>query len=172
MILIDGFVCYVTTGVVSFGSNTQHPERFEQPYSIIERFQITVFCVQEKIISGLYIYEIIKILQTQNVDYLWETRQPVDLSRANNNLCRKNKNRLGYCAWRRMLTHLIYISVVIVLIDVPLLSLQYLDLYALQTSYKAFAYGIKLKLELSILNRLVVVTTRHGLIADASRQTL
>jgi len=43
-------------------------------------------------------------------------------------------------------------------VDITILALEYAGLYDIQTSYKALVYGAKLKLEFSILNRLVELT--------------
>jgi hypothetical protein len=48
--------------------------------------------------------------------------------------------------------------VVIILLDITVLALEYSNLYDIQTSYKALTYSVKLKLEFSILNRLVELT--------------
>ncbi|KAM5346139.1 hypothetical protein ACJ41O_009144 [Fusarium nematophilum] len=59
-----------------------------------------------------------------------------------------------------MRRHLLLVNVIIIILDIPILVLEYVDLYDFQTAYKAIVYSIKLKLEFNILNRLVEMT--HG----------
>ncbi|KAH6675181.1 hypothetical protein B0J14DRAFT_665605 [Halenospora varia] len=64
---------------------------------------------------------------------------------------------------RRLMNHLIYVNVIVVLLDITILGLEYSGLYDIQTAYKALVYSVKLKLEFSILNRLVELTyDGHG----------
>ncbi|PTB74181.1 hypothetical protein M440DRAFT_1393300 [Trichoderma longibrachiatum ATCC 18648] len=56
---------------------------------------------------------------------------------------------------RRTMWHVILINLVIIALDVSILVLQYTDHYDLQTAWKPFAYSLKLKMEFSVLNRLV-----------------
>jgi hypothetical protein len=50
------------------------------------------------------------------------------------------------------------VNVIIVLLDMTILGLEYSGLYDIQTVYKGLVYSVKLKLEFSILNRLVELT--------------
>ena len=50
------------------------------------------------------------------------------------------------------------VNIIIVLLDITILGLEYSGLYDIQTVYKGLAYSVKLKLEFSILNRLVELT--------------
>jgi hypothetical protein len=56
------------------------------------------------------------------------------------------------------MTHLIYVNVIIVVLDIAILGLEYSGLYDIQTVYKGFVYSVKLKFEFSILNRLIELT--------------
>ncbi|EXA30073.1 hypothetical protein FOVG_18487 [Fusarium oxysporum f. sp. pisi HDV247] len=49
-------------------------------------------------------------------------------------------------------------NIIIILVDIPILGLEYAGYYQLQTAYKAMAYSIKLKIEFRILNGLVDLT--------------
>lgn len=62
------------------------------------------------------------------------------------------------------MTHLVAVNVIVIMLDVTLLALQYSGLYDIQTAYKAVVYSIKLKVEFSILNKLVQIVTgsSHG----------
>lgn len=84
------------------------------------------FCIQEFIISGLYIWKTLDILKAG------EKRQA-----------------------RRTLWQLFVINIFIVGLDIALLVLEYLGLATIQISFKALAYSVKLKMEFAILSKLV-----------------
>lgn len=67
------------------------------------------------------------------------------------------------------MTHLIWVNVIIVFLDLTILGLEYSGLYDIQTAYKGLVYSVKLKLEFSILNRLVELT-KNGKIASQSSE--
>ncbi|TLD04135.1 hypothetical protein PgNI_11176 [Pyricularia grisea] len=168
MIIVDAIICHGGVSVLIFGVNSQNPKQFVKPYAIFERIQLTIFSVQELIISSLYIYETAMLLRRAKDN----PRQ----SGCDNNTSSsgtmssgsggeeegRNLGRIGYATWRCVLTHLVYISILIILLDAPLLALQYADLYGIQTSYKGLLYSVKLKLEFTILNRLIEVTTEQN----------
>ncbi|OCL08477.1 hypothetical protein AOQ84DRAFT_406735 [Glonium stellatum] len=136
MIIIDAFILHVPIIVFAYGSNSSNPGPFVLPYSVYEKVQITVFFIQEAIISGLYVYETVRILG------------PTGQIRAE--------------ITRKVLTHLIYVNIIIILLDITLLGIEYSGHYEIQTTYKATLYSVKLKLEFSILNRLVTVTQQRS----------
>jgi hypothetical protein len=134
MIIVDALLCHIPIIVMVYGANSNNPEPWIIPYSIYEKVQVTIFFVQELIISGLYISKTIGLLRIEaTVRGKSETR-------------------------RRTMTHLIYVNIIIVILDVTILALEYAGLYDIQTAYKALVYSVKLKLEFSILNRLVELT--------------
>ncbi|KAH6618946.1 integral membrane protein [Boeremia exigua] len=63
-----------------------------------------------------------------------------------------------------VLYHLIYVNVLVMLLDFSIIGLEFANLYEIQTAWKPLVYSIKLKLEFSILNRLVELTrsARNG----------
>jgi len=130
MIILDAFICHVPTIVLATGANIagggSSGEPFVRGYSVYEKVQVTIFFAQELVISGLYIYETVVLFRSG-----------------------------GSSATRRILAHLIYVNVIVIALDVAILALEYASLYYLQVTFKAFAYSVKLKLEFSILNRLV-----------------
>ena len=87
---------------------------------------MTGFCIQETILSGIYLWESAKFLKNDDI--------------------RKS---------RRILHQLIWINVLIILMDLSLLSLEYAGLYILEIVIKGVVYSIKLKLEFAILGKLV-----------------
>ncbi|KAH6666696.1 integral membrane protein [Halenospora varia] len=133
MIITNGVICHIPIIVMVYGANSDHPEKFLVPYSIYEKVQVTIFFLQELVISVLYIVQTIKILRPEG-------------------------NIRGRTS-RRLMSHLIYVNVIIVLLDITILGLEYSGLYDIQTTYKGLVYAVKLKLEFSILNRLVELST-------------
>ncbi|KAK7428016.1 hypothetical protein QQZ08_005447 [Neonectria magnoliae] len=137
MIIVNAIIGHVPTTILVYGANSSDPGPFIKPYSVYEKVQVSIFFVQEMIISGLYISETMKMLRIISFP--------------------------GQDANRDLLRHLIVVSIIVVALDAPVLVFEYAGLYHLQTSYKALAYSTKLKLEFSILNRLVdVAKTRKG----------
>ncbi|KAM5349282.1 hypothetical protein ACJ41O_005789 [Fusarium nematophilum] len=137
MIIIDAIICYVPTTVMVYGANSATPDPFVKPYSIYEKVQVTIFFLQEIVISLLYIFASAKLWRFAAVT--------------------------GRDSSREIMRHLIGVSLLVVILDITILAFEYADLYYLQTSYKGLAYSVKLKLEFSILNRLVDVTqSRKG----------
>ncbi|RBA19921.1 hypothetical protein FPRO05_09221 [Fusarium proliferatum] len=57
MIIINFFILHVPTTVLFLGSNTKHSARYIGAFNVYERIQLAGFCIQETIISGLYIWE-------------------------------------------------------------------------------------------------------------------
>ncbi|RGP76992.1 hypothetical protein FLONG3_4930 [Fusarium longipes] len=134
MIIVNGVLMHGTVIPMIYGSFSANTAMWEQPYSIMEKIQVSIFFVQEIIISGCYISETVKLMKLE----------------------RTMGNKRGS---RRLMNHLIYVNILIILLDVTILGLEYADQYQYQTSYKAFVYSTKLKLEFTILNRLVEMTT-------------
>ncbi|KAK4120513.1 hypothetical protein N657DRAFT_579698 [Parathielavia appendiculata] len=139
MIITNAIIGHVPTGVFAYGANSPNPEPFIIPYSIYERIQVTLFFLQEIIISALYIHETIGLMRVRR--------------RANMDSGRRGAGKRGL-----LMAHLVVVNILIVVLDITILGLEYAGLYAVQTAYKGFVYSVKLKLEFSILNRLVEMT--------------
>ncbi|KAH8896544.1 hypothetical protein GQ53DRAFT_616011, partial [Thozetella sp. PMI_491] len=132
MIIFDAIICHVPIIVVAFGTNSPNPGPFIVPYSVYEKVQVSIFFVQELILSGLYISETVKMMRVQNGTNLGDNGGP-----------------------RKLMKHLVLVNIIIVLLDITILGLEYAGYFQLQTAYKGLVYSVKLKLEFSILNRLV-----------------
>jgi hypothetical protein len=145
MIIINAIWLHIPVIVLVYGVNSSNPTPFETPYSIYEKIQLCVFCVQELIISGLYVWETTKLLRLEKV--------------------------IGNSSTRRVMNHLIYVNVFVMLLDFSVVGLEFANLYEIQTAWKPFVYSVKLKLEFSILNRLVELTcsSRSGNVYSHSR---
>jgi hypothetical protein len=140
MIIIDAVIFHIPTTALTFGSNgTISRQTFVGGYNIMEKIQMTGFCIQEFIISGLY---------------LWETR----------NILKTSKNNQT----RKIMYQLFFINVVIIPMDLGLIGLEYANLYILETSIKGLIYSIKLKLEFAILGKLVQFVNQAGSVEASS----
>lgn len=137
MIIFDAITMHVPVIVLVFGSNSNKSDMFLRPYMIYEKLQLSVFFIQECIISGLYVWETIKLL-------------------------RYTKDIRGKRGARRVMSHLILVNIVVIVLDISVLALEYSNYYELQTGYKPLVYSIKLKMELVILNRLVELTRQSS----------
>lgn len=135
MIITNAIVLHLPIIVLMYGSNSSPDNAFIQPYMVYEKVQVTVFCLQELIISGIYIKACSSLFNTQST--------------------------LHHKSTKRMRRHLLLVNVIIILLDIPILALEYADLYDLQTAYKAIVYSVKLKLEFNILNQLVDMSYTH-----------
>ena len=131
MIVFNALICHTPIIVMVYGANSANPEPFLLPYSIYEKVQVTIFFIQELILSGIYISATVKLMKLEA------------------------SVRSGT---RRIMNHLIYVNIIIVFLDITILALEYAGLYDIQTAYKALVYAVKLKLEFSILNRLIELT--------------
>lgn len=129
MIVVNAVWLLVPTTVLLFLCNSPAAQRYEAPYFVFERIELTVFFLQEVVISTLYIHETYKMLRSYR-----------GLVTGTN---------------RATMVHLMLINLVIIALDISILILQYTNHYDLQTAWKPFVYSIKLKMEFSVLNRLV-----------------
>lgn len=133
MIIFMAVICHVPLSVLVILVNNVPPEHpATRVYTVYEPLQLTMFSVQEIIISGMYIYNTVKMLRpSQGL----------------------RKAHVG-----KTFLHLIYINVFIIVLDITLASLQYAGYDSVQHFYKPAVYSVKLKLEFTVLNQLVEVT--------------
>ncbi|KAJ4342352.1 hypothetical protein N0V95_006947 [Ascochyta clinopodiicola] len=132
MIITNAVWLHIPIIVVVYGSYSSNPKPFEHVYPIYEKIQLTVFVVQELIISGLYVYETVNLLKLERT--------------------------IGNNGTKALLYHLIYVNILVMLLDFSIVGLEFANLFEVQTSWKPLVYSVKLKLEFSILNRLVELT--------------
>lgn len=128
MIIFNAIFVSIPVMVLVYLVDTD-PKRYVLIFSISEKVQLCIFFVQEAIISSLYLYETLKIL--------------------------KSHTGLAAGGNRQIMIHVVVINVVIILLDISVLALEFANLFNVQTAWKPFAYSIKLKMEFSVLNRLV-----------------
>lgn len=136
MILVDAVALHLPTTVLTFGSNLAHPRSQAQPYirgyNVMEKIQMTGFCLQEFVISGLYIWETIRMIR-------------LDPDRT--------KRKIQY--------QLLIINFIIIVLDLGLLVAEYRNYYIMETMLKGAVYSIKLKLEFAVLGKLIHLVHNH-----------
>ncbi|OOF98354.1 hypothetical protein ASPCADRAFT_3413 [Aspergillus carbonarius ITEM 5010] len=128
LIILDDILLQVPITVLLYGTVSSQWGLFNKGYNIMERIQLVGFCLQEALLSGIYVWEAAKLLQLRP-----EGRH------------------------RRILAQLMLINITILVLDFVVVAIQYAGYYAVQVIFKPVAYSIKLKLEYAILGRLVKV---------------
>ncbi|PWY72432.1 integral membrane protein [Aspergillus heteromorphus CBS 117.55] len=129
MIIVDACLLHLPTTVLTFGSNlAANNAVYIAGYNVMEKIQMTAFCLQEFILSALYIWETIRMLR-------------LDPDRGK----------------RKIMYQLVAINLVIIALDLGLLVIEYRDLYILETMIKGVIYSVKLKLEFAVLGKLVLL---------------
>ncbi|KAJ5938883.1 hypothetical protein N7466_002017 [Penicillium verhagenii] len=133
MIVIDAIALHIPTTILTFGSNLANPnDAYIRGYNVMEKIQMTGFCIQEFIISGLYIWETVRMLR-------------LDPDRAK----------------RKIQWQLLTINTIIIILDLGLLVAEYMNYYIMETMLKGAVYSIKLKLEFAVLGKLVHLVHNH-----------
>jgi hypothetical protein len=134
MIIVDAIVLHIPTTVLTYGSNfASENTHYVNGYNVMEKIQMTGFCLQEFILSGIYIYETIGLL-------------------------RGNPERGS----RKIMYQLLAINLIIILMDVGLLVVEYMNFYIVETTLKGAVYSVKLKLEFAVLGQLIRLVRTHG----------
>jgi hypothetical protein len=127
MIIIDAFLFQIPTTVLLYGAAAAPDSNWFRGYDIMERIQLVGFCIQDLIISGIYVWETIKLL------------------------------RLRQGRPHAILNELLIINIVILVLDVAIVVMEFVGYYSVQVMFKPVAYSIKLKLEYAILGKLVAI---------------
>lgn len=128
MIIVDAICFHIPTTVLTYGSNTRDSHKYTPAFNVVEKLQMTAFCMQEIVISGVYVWSTIRLLR------------PVYHGRT-----------------RKVMMQLIWINLIIIAMDVVLLAMEYLNIYDIEATLKAMVYSIKLKLEFAVLNQLMTL---------------
>lgn len=107
MIVVDAVVLHTLTASFTFLVNcTSTPERWAPTYSVIEKVQVSGFFIQEVVLSAIYIWKTTAMLRQEG---------PLFNSKKN---ARGNRGR-------KVLTHTILMSVIIICLDIMLLGLEF-----------------------------------------------
>jgi hypothetical protein len=129
LIIVDGVVLHSSCTALEFATNAlPRSDGVATAFDVMERIQLVGFCLQELLLSGLYIYKAVPLLK-------------IDADRRSHGV----------------LVQLIVINVIIMALDVSVVVVQYLGFFTFQVTFKVLVYSIKLKLEYVILGRLVDV---------------
>ncbi|TWU74187.1 hypothetical protein ED733_001636 [Metarhizium rileyi] len=115
---------------------------------IWDRLQLVVYFTQETALSILYIFQTRKFLRERAplLDRPWSAPSAVAVAGGQRPQSKEQKTVL----WQ-----LVYANVLIIALDIVLLGIQCANMFHLQAAFKPCVYGIKLKLEFVILNRLI-----------------
>jgi uncharacterized membrane protein len=103
MIIVNAVLLHIPQCVLLFGSVSENPNTFATGYNIMERIQLIGFCIQETILSGIYVWEVAKLLRLRSE--------------------RRN---------RRILAQLLVINIVVLIIDFVVVIIEYAGFYAVQ----------------------------------------
>ncbi|KAH7083904.1 hypothetical protein FB567DRAFT_94262 [Paraphoma chrysanthemicola] len=137
MIVFNAITIHIPVIALALTSEATQSARIIRVFMIFDKVQLVVFFVQEAIISIIYIYETIRLLGNGD--------QP-------------NGRPL-----RKLLGHLLLVNAVVLILDATLVVTQFTGYYLIQTTYKTAVYSVKLKIEFSVLNRLVqIVKSKRG----------
>ncbi|KAF9886920.1 hypothetical protein FE257_010661 [Aspergillus nanangensis] len=139
MIIVNAVILHVPTTVLTYGSNLAPEDDasrlpYTNGYNIMEKIQMTGFCIQEFVLSALYIVETIRMLR-------------LDPDRSK----------------RKIMYQLVAINMIIILMDLALLVIEYNNFYIMETMIKGVVYSVKLKLEFAVLGKLVHLVRSHQL---------
>lgn len=137
MIIIDAIIFHISTTVVQYGKMYGHERaHFARALFYIEKIQMTGFCIQEFIISGIYMWKTVELLKV-----------------------------ISKKGTRKVMIELFLINCIIVLGDIGLLALEYSGQRVMERTFKGFIYSVKLKLEFATLTKLVdlVQTSQRNL---------
>ncbi|PVI06491.1 hypothetical protein DM02DRAFT_710839 [Periconia macrospinosa] len=129
-IITVGLILHGATSIVAFLSNLGGGDdaAVTKAYNIIEPVQMTIFTFQELLLSFLYIVGAIGKLKTTDEKESRTTLYQVFLA-----------------------------NVIIIVLDIVLLATEFSGEHVIQQTFKSVVYGIKLELELAILNKLKVL---------------
>ena len=121
---------HIPTTVMTFGANSSQPKMWIPPFQVMEKLQMTVFSIQECIISGIYVHATLRLYRP-----LYRQGLP------------------------KPMIELLLVNVVIIIMDICLLTVEYASLYVIEATMKSLVYAVKLKLEFAVLNELKGYTT-------------
>lgn len=135
MIIIFGTVTHIPTMVFQFGTTAKPSNLFTwfKVLFIWRKVEMTLFCIEESIISGLYIHAAISFFRLKTSSIHGNPRK--DLA-----------------------TPLLVVNGFVIFLDLTLLASTFASLPTAQPAYRALVYSVKLKVEIKLLNSLVKIT--------------
>ncbi|CAI6341777.1 unnamed protein product [Periconia digitata] len=155
MILVNIPLLHFPTTILTFASNSNSLDhktllRFVNGYGIMEKIQMVGFFIQETILSVIYIKETLRLLKLSDSvqDDITSVPEEGDLRHGN---------------MRKTMYQILAINAIIIAMDIALLSVEFANLYLIETTLKGVVYSIKLKLEFAVLSKLVqIVRTKNS----------
>jgi len=129
MIIIDAVCFHVPTIVFTYGSNSKNAAFWTPKFNVMERIQLVGFCIQEFIISTVYITSTVRLLGS-----------------------------IYHSMTRKVMIQLLTINCICIGMDIVLIGLEFTDNYVGEAAIKPMIYAIKLKLEFAVLNQLMGLT--------------
>lgn len=127
MIIVDAVVLHTPSAVTELGLHSARASLFVPAFDVIERVQLVGFSVQEIILSVIYAWEAVRLLNL--------------------------RPRGGH--YGGILVQLLVVNLSMILMDAAIIGIQNSNYFTLQVTTKAFVYSVKLKMEYAILGRLV-----------------
>lgn len=125
--IIASAICLcVPTVTLNLRQYTKHPDVYTHGYAIMEKIQMVLFTLQEVTISCIY---------------LWETRKLMRV--------------IFDGKARKWMWQLMAMNALLLVLDTTLLTMEFLDLYMIQTTFKSLLYSFKLKIEFGVLSQIV-----------------
>lgn len=128
MIIVSAVLLCPPTATLSLRQYTKHPEPYTRGYVYMEKTQMTLFSIQEIFISCVYLWETLKIMRV-----IFDGKA------------------------RKWMWQQVAMNIFVLLLDIALLVMEYLNLYMIQKTFKGFLYSVKLKLEFAVLSQIVRV---------------
>lgn len=130
LILFNVMALHIPTVVFTYGSNSPNANTWIGKFNVMERIQLAGFCIQETIISAVYVWATVRMLSS-----------------------------IYHSSTRTVMIQLIFINLCCIGMDIALICLEYTNEYVGEASIKPMIYAIKLKLEFTILNQLMSMAT-------------
>lgn len=128
LIITSAVLLCVPTIVLNWRQYTKHPDPYTRGYEVMEKIQISLFTAQEAFISCVYFWEIRLVLK----------------------VCFEGKTR-------KLMWQLVGMNAILLVLDIALLTIQFYNLYMIQTTFKSLVYSFKLKIEFGVLSQIVRV---------------
>lgn len=141
LILLDIVALHVPMVTFTYGTNSPtNAQSWTNKFEVMERIQLAGFCLQETIISSLYVLATVRMLRS-----------------------------IYHRSTRKVMMQLICINCCCIGMDIVLICLEYTNKYVGEASIKPMIYAIKLKLEFTVLNQMMSMAT-IGLTEGNKRQ--
>ena len=129
MIIFDAIALHLPTIIFTYGSNSPNAKFWTPKFNVMERIQLVGFCIQEFIISTVYITSTVRLLGS-----------------------------IYHSMTRKVMVQLLTINCICIGMDIILIGLEFTNNYVGEAAIKPMIYAIKLKLEFAVLNQLMGLT--------------